>query len=146
VVDGPLQPDDEACVERRAQGAYRFGARRRPTGLRPLRGGVAVAPDALAGTEVGLLAALAQPASFRRTLESLGARVVAERTFRDHHAYRHADLKDLAETTPVWVTTEKDAVKILPSWVGRADVRVLAISLEVEDGDALLDWVESRLR
>jgi tetraacyldisaccharide-1-P 4'-kinase len=44
------------------------------------------------------------------------------------------------------VTTEKDAVKIVPSWVGSAQVRVLAIDLEVERPEALLDWVESRLR
>jgi tetraacyldisaccharide 4'-kinase len=100
----------------------------------------------LDGAQVGLLAALAQPRGFRRTLEALGAEVVAERTFRDHHPYRPGDLRGLADQAPLWVTTEKDAVKIVPSWVGSAQVRVLASDLEVERPEALLDWVESRLR
>ena len=37
----------------------RFAARRRPSGLRPLRGGAAAAPETLAGARVGLLAGLA---------------------------------------------------------------------------------------
>jgi tetraacyldisaccharide 4'-kinase len=146
VVDGPLAPEDEALVERLAPGARRFRARRRPAALRPLRGGPGAAPDALAGCDVGLLAALAQPRGFRRTLESLGARVVAERTFPDHHAYRPRDLRGLGREAPLWVTTEKDAVKITPSWLAGTDVRVLSIALEVEEPDALLDWIESRLR
>jgi tetraacyldisaccharide 4'-kinase len=146
VIDGPLPPEDEEVLARRAPRAFRFAARRRPAGLRPLRGGPSAEADTLAGSDVGLLAALAGPASFRRTLESLGARVTAERIFRDHHRYRQADLEDLADETPVWVTTEKDAVKILPTWVGRAEVYVLSIDLDVDAGDALLDWVESRLR
>ena len=146
VIDGPLPPEDEQALERLAPRAFRFAGRRRPATLRPLEGGSVLAPDALAGSEVGLLAALAQPESFRRTLESLGVRVAAERVFRDHHAYRQSDLAGLADEAPVWVTTEKDAVKILPTWVGRAEVHVLSIDLDVEAGGELLDWVESRLR
>jgi tetraacyldisaccharide-1-P 4'-kinase len=44
------------------------------------------------------------------------------------------------------VTTEKDAVKLAPAWAAGADLRVLAQQLEVEEGEALLDWVEARLR
>ena len=47
---------------------------------------------------------------------------------------------------PLWVTTEKDSVKILPTWVAGADVRVLTLSLEVDEPGPLLDWIESRLR
>ena len=93
-----------------------------------------------------MLAGLAQPRGFLRTLEELGARVIAERVFRDHHVYRAADLRDLAREAPRWVTTEKDAVKIRPSWVGEADVRVLAIDLVVAEPEQLLDWLERRLR
>jgi tetraacyldisaccharide 4'-kinase len=146
VVDGPLPDDDEARISRAAPAAYRFCARRRPTRLRPLAGGSATSPEDLDGAQVGLLAALAQPRGFRRTLEALGAEIVAERTFRDHHPYRAGDLRALADEAPLWVTTEKDAIKIVPSWIGAADVRVLAIDLAVEESERLLDWVESRLR
>ena len=46
------------------------------------------------------------------TVEELGARVTAERRFRDHHRYRESDLAGLSEQAGLWVTTEKDAVKI----------------------------------
>jgi tetraacyldisaccharide 4'-kinase len=146
VVDGPLPAADAAFIERFALGTHRFEARRAPVALRPLRGGASVSPASLKGAEVGLLAALADPACFRRSLESLGARVVAERTFRDHHRYRERDLRGIAAAAPLWVTTEKDAVKILPPWVGRADVRVLQIEPEVAEPDRFLDWIDSRLR
>jgi len=146
VFDGPLPAADAAFIERIAPGARRFEARRVPVELRPLAGGAAASPELLKDAEVGLLAALADPAGFRRSLESLGARVVAERTFRDHHRYRERDLRGIAAEAPLWVTTEKDAVKILPPWVGRADVRVLQIEPEVAEPDLLLDWIDSRLR
>jgi len=146
VVDGPLPASDEELLARAAPEAYRFGARRHPSTLRPLQGGAGTSPELLDGAEVGLLAALAQPRGFRRTLEALGAEVVAERTFRDHHRYRAADLRGLADEAPLWVTTEKDAMKIVPGWVGAADVRVLAIDLEIERSEMLVDWIQSRLR
>ncbi len=146
VVDGPLAPDDAALLARWTPGAERAAARRRPTRLRPLAGGPAGSPDLLEGTSLGMLAGLARPASLRRTLEALGARVVAERVFPDHHRYRARDLAGLAREASLWVTTEKDAVKILPHWAGRADLRVLAIELEVEEPERFLDWIESGLR
>jgi len=93
-----------------------------------------------------MLTGLARPDSFRRSLESLGAEIVAERCFRDHHRYCPADVRGLRRQAPVWVTTEKDAVKILPSWVGGTDLRVLAIELEVEEPKRLLEWLETQLR
>jgi tetraacyldisaccharide 4'-kinase len=146
VVDGHLPEEDEARIARLAPDAERFAARRRPRALRPLRGGVAESPASLAGADVGLLAALARPGGFRRTLESLGARVVAERCFRDHHRYRPRDLRGLAAEAPRWITTEKDAVKLVPSWLRGVDVRVLSIEMEFDRPKVLLDWLETSLR
>jgi tetraacyldisaccharide 4'-kinase len=146
VVDGELEPAAEAELARWCRGALRFRARRRPVALRPLAGGPAQSPDALRGLEVGILAAIACPDSLRRTVEALGARVVARRCFRDHHRYRARDLADLARAAGLWITTEKDAAKIHPAWAGHADLRVLAIELEVAGERAVLDWIEKRLR
>jgi tetraacyldisaccharide 4'-kinase len=146
VVDGPLSEADEACLERHAPGARRFVARRRPIGLRALQGGRLEPPASLSGARVGLLAAIARPDSLRRTLADLGAEVVAERVFRDHHRFSARDLAGLAGQAELWVTTEKDAVKLLPAWAGGARVVVLVIELEVEEPEALLDWIEARLR
>jgi tetraacyldisaccharide 4'-kinase len=152
VLDGPLSPQDEQLLERNAIDPLRFRIRRRPSRVRPIEGsgapdgGRGEAPEWLAGARVGMLAALGQPSAFERTLEALGATVIARRTFRDHHRYRARDLRDLERDAALWVTSEKDAVKILPAWARRIDLRVLTIELDVEQGEAFVDWVEQQLR
>lgn len=146
VVDGTLSEHDESTLARVAPHALRFAARRRPAALRPLGGGEALAPRWLAGRGVGLLAGIARPQGLRAHVERLGARVVCERFFADHHRWRPRDVVDLARATPLWVTTEKDALKIPRSWVGRANVLALAIELELEGPETFLDWMETRLR
>jgi len=146
VVDGPLAESDDAILRRFAPAAFRFAASRRPCGVRGLGGGPWSPPRGLESLRVGLLSGIARPASLRRSLEALGARVVAERAFPDHHRYRPRDVRDLARETPIWITTQKDALKIPASWVGDADVRVLAIALAVDDPKRVLDWLEARLR
>lgn len=146
VVDGPLAAEDEALVAALAPAAFRFEARRRPVALRPLGGGAPAPPAALAGRAVGILCGIANPESFRGSVEALGARVAAVRAFPDHHRYAPADVADLAARAPFWVTTEKDALKILPEWVGCADVRVLVLELAVEEPERFAAWLEARLR
>jgi tetraacyldisaccharide 4'-kinase len=145
VIDGPLSTRDAGAIAARAPGARWFEARRRPMSVRPLRGGVATSPAALAGQRVGMLCGIARPASLRRSLEALGATVVAERSFPDHHRYRAHDLVDLSGAR-LWITTEKDALKILPRWIEGVDVRVLGSGLEVTAPDTLIDWLERTLR
>jgi tetraacyldisaccharide 4'-kinase len=142
VVDGPLPDPDAERLRRAAPDAPRFAARRHPVSVRPLRGGAARPPGWLAGRAVGLLSGLARPAGLRRTVEALGAQVVAERQFGDHHRYRPRDLRDLPG---LWLTTEKDAVKILPSWCEGVDLHVLAIELALAEPEAFAGWLEARL-
>jgi len=146
IVDGPLSPDDACLVRRLCPDVRSFEARRRATGVRDLSGGISLPPDTLSGMEIGLIAGLARASGFRRTLEGLGARITAERRFPDHHRYRSRDLEGLRDAARVWLTTEKDAVKILPSWRRGADVRVLQMDLEVAEARPLLEWLEARLR
>jgi tetraacyldisaccharide 4'-kinase len=93
-----------------------------------------------------MLVGLARPDGFRRTLEGLGARVIAERVFPDHHPYRRGDLRDLAREAIVWVTTEKDAVKILQPWTRGIDLRVLDIEIEVQEAATFIGEIEERLQ
>jgi tetraacyldisaccharide 4'-kinase len=137
IVDGPLPGEDEARVAALAPHAARFAARRVPRSVRHLGSAATEPPASLRGRELGLLAGIARPAGFRATLESLGARVVAERTFADHHAFVAADLAGLAREAPAWITTEKDAVKLDPAWIGTGELLVLRISIEAPE--ALVD-------
>jgi tetraacyldisaccharide 4'-kinase len=145
VIDGPLPQRDADAIAAHAGAAQWFSARRRPVSLRPLAGGAATAPGVVAGHRVGILCGIARPASLRRSLEALGATVVEERSFPDHHRYRERDLRNLSPAR-IWITTEKDALKILPRWAHGADVRVLASALEVEHDEAFVDWLERTLR
>jgi tetraacyldisaccharide 4'-kinase len=91
--------------------------------------------EALRGRRVLLLAGIARPAGFRRTLAGLGAEVAAEAVFPDHHPFAPADLEralraaDAARCDLV-VTTEKDAVRLPPA--AAADPRVRALRIEAE--------------
>jgi len=146
VLDGELRGQDEALLARHAPALRRVQARRRAVRLRPLGRGTSESPARLAGRKVGMLAGIARPASLRRSLEALGAEVVAERIFPDHHRYEPRDLVGLAAGAEAWVTTAKDAVKLAPEWGAGLDLRVLEIELEVvADGD-FVDWLEQALR
>ena len=145
VVDGPLREAEEEALRKRSPDALRIQAWRRPESLRTLDGGERQEPASLRGRAVGLLAGIARPSGFRRTLEALGAEVVAERHFPDHHRYRASDLSGLSNDALTWVTTEKDAAKILPRFAAGVDLRVLCIRVAVDAETRVLDWLESCL-
>jgi tetraacyldisaccharide 4'-kinase len=145
VVDGPLSPVDRRRLASRTSGALHYTAVRRPVTVHPLAGGPMRDPSCLRGAEIGALSGIAQPDGFVRSLESLGARVVARREFGDHHAYRRRDLEGLDREARLWLTTEKDAVKLSPAWLHAVDVQVLRIELDVAHGDELLDWLEGKI-
>lgn len=108
--------------------------------LQPVRGGDFACRRIIAFAGIG------RPEKFFATLRALGAEVVAEHAFPDHHRYRARDLDailDQAERSgDMVVTTEKDAVRLPPSLAGT--VVTLAVELVWEDEsaiDALLDRV-----
>jgi tetraacyldisaccharide 4'-kinase len=73
----------------------------------------------LEGAGVFAFSSLGNPGALRATLEALGARVVGERVFPDHHAYSRDDLDEIRAqarnlSTDRIVTTEKDYVKVRP--------------------------------
>lgn len=127
-------------------GGFVLRARRRPSALFSLDGRTRRPLASLAGRRVGLLCGIARPASFRRSVESLGAQVVCERHFPDHHAFAPRDLHGLDPAAEVWLTTEKDAIKILPAWAPGTAIEVLQIELEIEEEEAVLAALEAVLR
>lgn len=80
--------------------------------------------------------AIANPASFKRSLESFGADIIEDRVFRDHHRFSWGDLDDLERRARElgadgFVCTEKDmhnlpkdASLLLPLYVPRITVKL----------------------
>jgi tetraacyldisaccharide 4'-kinase len=112
-----------------------------PVRLRELSGADEWEPDAIRGRRVCALSSVGNPVSFERTLEKLGAIIVARSRFPDHHVYRAEQLWDLARdeaTSAEWiVTTEKDAVRLTPGEVGKP-VCVLGVELARWEGASTL--------
>jgi tetraacyldisaccharide 4'-kinase len=109
--------------------------------------------EALAGRSVLLLCAIARPEGFRRTLAAMGARVAAERVYRDHHPFTERDVEEALRAAEAGgcdaiATTEKDAVRLPPALAGDPRWRVVRIAAEVVAGEdvleALLDDVLAR--
>lgn len=74
--------------------------------------------DELAGREVRVLTAIADPQAFVRQLEALGAHVSAT-TFGDHHHFNDGEIEAFTRALPsgaVPVCTLKDAVKLSGRW------------------------------
>jgi tetraacyldisaccharide 4'-kinase len=102
-----------------------------------------LAAESLRGRRVLLLSALARPAGFRRTVGSLGAEVVAERTFRDHHRFTEGELEEALRAAAQAgcdrvVTTEKDAVRLPPAAAQDDRICVVRIEAEILAGEAML--------
>ncbi len=101
------------------------------------------------GRSVVSFCGLGNPGGFRRTLESLGVRVVDFRTFPDHHAYTREDVGELARwagTVPAdttVLTTQKDWVKLRLAELGGRPLRALRIGLAFRSGQ---DEFEAALR
>jgi tetraacyldisaccharide 4'-kinase len=97
----------------------------------------------LRGRRVGLLTGVARPESVRRTVEALGAEVVAGFPYPDHHPFTEAEVRSALEGTAerggeVLVTTEKDAVRLPEAVSGDPRVRAVRIEAEVLRGEEVL--------
>ncbi|MEJ2587437.1 MAG: tetraacyldisaccharide 4'-kinase [Deltaproteobacteria bacterium] len=74
-------------------------------------------PEFLRFKRVAAFAGIAHPEVFKKTLENLGAEVVAFREFSDHHPYTSGDIRSLIQMkrdagASFLLTTEKDWVRI----------------------------------
>lgn len=122
-------------------------ARAAPGGLPVLTAHLApdgAAAERLRGRRVLGFAGIGNPAKFFATLRGVGAQLVAERGFPDHHPYRPADLTALArqaaDADALLVTTEKDAMRLPPDWADK--VATLPVTLRWDDpaaAEGLLD-------
>ena len=105
--------------------------------IEPVNGG------AFAGRRLVAFAGIGRPEKFFHTLETLGADLVARRSFPDHHPYREAELSAMRRTDATLVTTAKDAVRLPPTL--RSEVEVLEVRLVWDDEAALASLLRRRV-
>ena len=118
-----------------------------PRDLRSGHGDMVLPLERLRGAAVVAIAAIGEPVLFRQQLEALGARVHLE-SYRDHHAYSDADIRDAALRVPadgLAVCTLKDAVKLAGRWPGPSRLWYLSQQLVVDDGAEDIDRLLERV-
>jgi tetraacyldisaccharide 4'-kinase len=105
-------------------------------GLALLGGGELLPADSLRGRRISAFCGIARPGRFFETLEGLGLTPEVRTAFADHFAYPESAIARLAAgaaagRTEAFVTTEKDAVKLLgrSEDFGPVPVYVLRIGL-----------------
>jgi tetraacyldisaccharide 4'-kinase len=114
-----------------------YHSRYKPIAL--MEGGVGrvLPPQFIQGKKVLAFAGIADPGYFVYLLQGLGADVVHEVHFSDHHQYTPKDVQMICEyrdTVDVFVTTEKDYVKLQEIPLNDLPIFVLTIEQEISEG------------
>ncbi|EFL88574.1 tetraacyldisaccharide 4'-kinase [Ahrensia sp. R2A130] len=102
------------------------------------------------GSKVMAFCGLADPEKFFATLKALGADVVEEQAFGDHHAYSAGECRELmsraSELGMPLVTTQKDEVRLVRAGEAQAELRkaidVLVIDLLFETERTVTSLIE----
>lgn len=136
-------------LQRRWPGLVVLESVHAPSRLWDMAGGAHGCED-LQGRKVGALSGIGRPDAFVQTLRDLGAEVEASIAFPDHHAYTAADVARIlamGDAPRLWVTTEKDAVKlagVVPEAVA-SRVWVLGVEMRLRDEAAFLAHIDAML-
>jgi tetraacyldisaccharide 4'-kinase len=108
------------------------------------------AADHLKGKKLVAFAGIGRPQKFFATLTELGAIIVAQHAFPDHHRYQDTELdklqREAAGSGATLITTEKDLVRLEPRW--RASIAALKVDVAWADREAvealLARWLGDR--
>ncbi|QDV43195.1 Tetraacyldisaccharide 4'-kinase [Stieleria neptunia] len=98
--------------------------------------------DALHGQRVALISGIGNPAAFRRTVEDVGAEVVAEQVLPDHARYDRETIEQLhrwaesLENVRHLICTQKDLVKLQTDRIAKRPLLALTIDAEIEPSEA----------
>lgn len=104
-------------------------------------------PSFLAHKDVCLFSAIGNPKAFKKTVYDLKANIQKAFSFLDHHVYMKEDiermmLRDRPKKTTIFVTTQKDAVKLeglLSKVPSHIDLFVLAVEMKIVKGEKELE-------
>jgi tetraacyldisaccharide 4'-kinase len=107
--------------------------------------------DVLKGKSVFAFSGIANNDRFRKTIETLGGRVVGFASFPDHHPYSEKELQQIAASAAraradLIVTTQKDDVRIPPDMTWPAEYGVIGIEMCLpQDADAYKAFILEKI-
>jgi len=87
---------------------------------------------------------VARPEYFVSFLSQMGAEVKETLFFPDHHFYHPRELTKI-DRNSIFVTTEKDAVKLKALSLPECDILVLKIELKIENDEKFQDFLKKYL-
>lgn len=127
-----------------------FLSRHAPTFLRDLTQHRVLDIADLRGCALAACSAINDNRGFARSLEKLGAHVVAQIARRDHHAWRENEVREfaqnaLAKGATQIVTTAKDMVKLQAEWCAPLPLRILEIALQIDDEATLWRQIVAKM-
>ncbi len=129
-----------------------FESTHRPMRLMNYLNNQPIAPREIRGRRVGAISGIADPHSFEKTVENLGAQILFAGRYDDHYAYKLSDLVEFVRRcrkagASAAITTEKDFMRIAPLLKGRKHRElhqfpflVLQIEVQIHDEEALLRY------
>ncbi len=143
MVDAARRAEIRQQALRHAPDAIWLEVTHRPRGLLA-SSGQSAGLDLLNGKTVGAFCGVGNPAGFRHTLESCGAKIVDFKTYPDHYRFERADIEQLCQWSDglevdTIVCTHKDLVKISVDQLGRQSLWAVAIGLEIVSGQESLE-------
>jgi tetraacyldisaccharide 4'-kinase len=126
----------EGVLRRHAPTVPFYHSRYKPVFLREMSSQKIFPPDVVQGKRVFAFAGIADPGYFVYLLRELGADVVHEIHFPDHYTYELKDvrmMRDHRGSVDLFVTTEKDFVKLQRLPVGDILLYILGIEQDILD-------------
>ncbi|MCM8757533.1 MAG: tetraacyldisaccharide 4'-kinase, partial [Candidatus Omnitrophica bacterium] len=136
-----LNPDTldlKVFIERINPKASVFEASYSVLGFYKLKENNLISPSYLSNKRVILFSGIADPFSFKNMILNLGIEVVKEISFPDHHLYKEKDIEEIKKasqekTTNIFITTEKDAVKLKDFEFEDLEVFILKVEIKIRD-------------
>jgi tetraacyldisaccharide 4'-kinase len=128
------------------EGIPTFQMTYRPVHLYNVKHNLTAHYNILKGKKVFAFSGLGDNRSFFELLRSLGAHVVREASFQDHHVYTLKDIEHISSISDVnlIVTTEKDAVKIAEMAVPD-NLFYLSVEATIEEEQRLIEIIMRKI-
>lgn len=138
--DGTPDPGLEALIRRHNSSAEIIECAHKPRYLQEVNGSMTLSLDHLRGKRIAAFSGIAVPEGFEKFLTDFGAQIIYKKRFFDHHRFSDLELEFVFENAEragaeFIVTTEKDAVRILPEIKPNIPLYFLRLEIDILSGE-----------